>query len=439
MVLGLTLSPYLFADMTVSPINDELEAVPGKLFPIFALWLFSTMALSVYKVISTFRKSVGLERQQWKYLLIGSFATYLSLVLFNFIFAGILHNTTFLKYTPLYSLPIVIATAYAIIKHNLFDLKLLATEAFVSIIAVVYFAKITIAVSVIDRVIDGLIFLATAYFGLQLIRSAKEEVARREEIRALAKKLAETNYELARSNEQLKILDKRKSEFVSLVSHQLRAPITAIKGYASLLMEGFYGKLSVKTKEPAERIFLSSQRLVKMVADFLDLSKIEQDAMSYNMTSVDIGEVLRDVATDFVFVAKEKDLTLEINVPAKQKFVVSADDGKLRQIISNVIDNSIKYTPKGSIAVSVGRDTAKKTVAVRIKDTGIGLSPDDKEHIFGKFTRGKGGQKENTGGSGLGLYVAKKMLEAQKGNLSVESDGVGLGSTFVIEFPAEGT
>ncbi|OGZ16114.1 MAG: hypothetical protein A3H76_01700 [Candidatus Lloydbacteria bacterium RIFCSPLOWO2_02_FULL_54_12] len=244
---------------------------------------------------------------------------------------------------------------------------------------------------------------------------------------------------MARSNEQLKILDKRKSEFVSLVSHQLRAPITAIKGYASLLMEGFYGKLSVKTKEPAERIFLSSQRLVKMVADFLDLSKIEQDAMSYNMTSVDIGEVLRDVATDFVFVAKEKDLTLEINVPAKQKFVVSADDGKLRQIISNVIDNSIKYTPKGSIAVSVGRDTAKKTVAVRIKDTGIGLSPDDKEHIFGKFTRGKGGQKENTGGSGLGLYVAKKMLEAQKGNLSVESDGVGLGSTFVIEFPAEGT
>ncbi len=433
-ILWLTLSPYLFADMTVHPASNALEAVPGKFFPLFALWLFTTMALSMYYVISSFRKSTGTEREQWRYLLVGSFATYLSLILFNFVFAGILHNTTFLKYTPLYSLPIVIATAYAIIKHNLFDLKLLATEAFVSIIAVVYFAKITIAASIIDRVIDGIIFLATAYFGLQLIRSAKEEVLRREEIRLLAKKLAETNYELARSNEQLKILDQRKSEFVSLVSHQLRAPITAIKGYTSLLLEGFYGKLAAKTKEPVERIFNSSQRLVKMVADFLDISKIEQGKMAYTFADADLGEIVRDVAAEFVFVAKEKGLSFDLEIPKKTRFPVLADEGKLRQVISNIIDNSIKYTPKGGITVSVERDGAGKATRVRIRDTGIGLSAPDKEHIFGKFSRGEGGQKENTHGSGLGLYVAKIMVEAQNGKLWVESEGVGKGSTFVIEF-----
>ncbi len=229
-------------------------------------------------------------------------------------------------------------------------------------------------------------------------------------------------------------LDKVKEDFLHSIVHDLRTPITAIKGYTSLLLEGFYGKLAAKTKEPVERIFNSSQRLVKMVADFLDISKIEQGKMAYTFADADLGEIVRDVAAEFDFVAKEKGLSFDLEIPKKTRFPVLADEGKLRQVISNIIDNSIKYTPKGGITVSVERDGAGKATRVRIRDTGIGLSAPDKEHIFGKFSRGEGGQKENTHGSGLGLYVAKIMVEAQNGKLWVESEGVGKGSTFVIEF-----
>ncbi|MEK7118017.1 MAG: ATP-binding protein [Patescibacteria group bacterium] len=438
LMLALSLTPYIFAGVTyMSASNSSLNAIPGVFFPIFAVWLFVTMALSMYRVVVMFRKSTGLEHLQWKYLLIGSFATYLALVIFNFVLAGIFHNTKLLAYTPLYSLPIVIATAYAIIKHGLFNVKVLATEAFVSIICVVFFARVIISSTTTARVIDVIIFLATAFFGLLLIRSVKQEVKAREEIHKLARQLTETNYQLAVSNEQLKILDQRKSEFVSFVSHQLRSPITVVKGYASMLLEDTYGKLSDNIRAPVEKIFLSSERLVQMVADFLDLSKIEQGKMSYVFTAVDMKALLIDLVEEFATIAASKGLKLILEISEKETFIVTADEGKIRQVISNLLDNAVKYTPKGDVHVSLAKDTAANLVSISIKDTGIGLSHDDIGHIFGKFTRGKDGQKENIAGSGLGLYVAKKMVEAQHGNIRVSSDGPGKGSTFVVELPAE--
>ena len=115
-----------------------------------------------------------------------------------------------------------------------------------------------------------------------------------------------------------------------------------------------------------------------------------------------------------------------------------ADEGKIRQIISNLIDNSIKYTPQGSVRLILSKEPQKGEfgmIHLQIKDTGIGLSQDDIHHLFGKFTRGAEGQKVNTSGSGLGLYVAKKMMEEHKGNIWVDSEGKGKGSVFSIELP----
>lgn len=312
------------------------------------------------------------------------------------------------------------------------------TEIFVIAIAVLSMINAARAQSGLEFWANFGVFVATTIFGVLLVRSVKKEIRLREKINVLARRLAETNYELARSNEQLKILDQRKSEFVSLVSHQLRAPITAIKGYASLLLEESYGKLAEATKAPIERVFLSSQRLAEMVGDFLDLSNIEQGKMSYTCGAVDLRAVVRDVVDEFLPVATRKGIALHCDLPRTGSFIVSADGGKLRQVISNLLDNSIKYTPKGSVHVSLEKEQGRGTTTFRIRDTGIGISREDREHIFEKFTRAKEGQAVSTIGSGLGLYVAKKMLEAQKGKVWVESEGPGTGSTFVVELQSEG-
>lgn len=431
-ILYITLSPYLFSGVSVNALG-EIETIPGILFPIFAFWLFAMMVISMRKTLVMYWKTEGVTKAQWRYVMYGTFATYLSIIASNFILAGMFRNTALLKYTPLYSLPLVVATAYAIVTHNLFNIKVLATQAFVVIISIVYFAKFLVSTNISDRATDGLILLATVVFGYMLVKSVKEEVRAREEVRELANQLAQTNWELAKSNEQLKIIDQRKSEFVSIVSHQLRTPITAIKGYSSLMLEETYGKLPDPFRDPITKIFHSAERLAKMVSEFLDISKIEQGTMTYDMKPVNILSVLTDLVDDFTSVANAKGLALEFHHPKNEHFVAVVDEGKIRQVFSNLIDNSIKYTRKGSIDITLKKNDIAGKITVEIRDTGIGLSHDDIHHLFGKFTRGTGGQRQNTEGSGLGLYVAKKMLEAQDGKIWIDSRGPDMGSVFTVE------
>ena len=150
-----------------------------------------------------------------------------------------------------------------------------------------------------------------------------------------------------------------------------------------------------------------------------------------------MGVMLTELAEEFIVEAEKKSLALHLHIPKKEQFIVTADAGKIRQVLSNLLDNALKYTPKGEVNVYLEKDDVHGVVLVKVKDSGIGLSPDDIHHLFGKFTRGSGGQKENTDGSGLGLYVAKKMLEAHRGTIWVDSEGSGKGSTFVIQLLAE--
>src|SRR3989344_5024335 len=209
-ILAISISPYLFSGITINA-NGLAETTPGLLFPLYATWLLGTIFLSMKQVVENFRKSSGVLRNQWKYLLVGSFSTYTLLIFFNFIVGGLFRNTKFLEYTPIFSLPIIFATAYAVIRHNLFDIKVLATQAFVTIISVFYLMKVVMASTITDRAVDGIIFLSSTLFGFLLIRSVKQEVHAREKISMLAQQLTDINAELSNTNEILPILDQRKS------------------------------------------------------------------------------------------------------------------------------------------------------------------------------------------------------------------------------------
>jgi signal transduction histidine kinase len=196
--------------------------------------------------------------------------------------------------------------------------------------------------------------------------------------------------------------------------------------------------LPENAKDPISKIFHSAQRLVDMINDFLNISKIEQGSMTYAFAPLDLKKVLIDLVGDFQVAAGEKKLHIKTTIPRGKAFNVIADAGKIRQIISNLIDNAIKYTPKGSIHITLKQEPThgeSGMILLQIKDTGIGLSEDDIHHLFGKFARGSDGQKANTSGSGLGLYVAKRMMEEHKGNIWVESEGKEKGSVFSVELP----
>ncbi len=240
--------------------------------------------------------------------------------------------------------------------------------------------------------------------------------------------------DLRRANEKLQSLDKLKTEFLSLAAHQLRSPLTAIRGYTSLLLDGSFGSVDEKQKEAINRVYESSTHLTKVVEDLLNVSKIESGGMKYTMAPFDMEKTAKDIATDLSITAEKKGLKLEFRTDGQPPYMVLGDMEKMRQVVLNIVDNAIKYTQQGSIVVSVTK-VAGATVHFAVADTGVGIAPDEQDRLFQKFSRGEGG-KMNTGGSGLGLYLAKQIVEAHGGHISIHSPGAGKGSTFAIELKA---
>jgi signal transduction histidine kinase len=266
--------------------------------------------------------------------------------------------------------------------------------------------------------------------GLMLVRSIQKTFKQKEEIEKLAKKLEG-------ANAQLKVLDKMKSEFVSIASHQLRSPLTSIRGYASMLLEGSYGKIPEKARAAVERIADSSRFMAASVEDYLNVSRIQAGNMKYEYSDFNLKDLAAQVVDDTRAIAMKKGLLLTFKSDVSKRGIVHADIGKTRQVIDNLINNSLKYTPKGSIDVFVYDKPKIKKIFVEIQDTGIGMAPHAVENMFEKFERAENANAVNVTGTGLGLYIARKIAQEMKGNVTAASEGEGKGSTFTIELPLQ--
>lgn len=314
---------------------------------------------------------------------------------------------------------------YAAAKYNLFNSKVITTEFFSFILWLVFLIKLLLSDSVSDFVLNSAVLIITILFGILLIKSVNDEIKAKEKIQRLA-------VDLEKANVRLRELDKQKSEFLSFATHQLRSPLTAIKGYASLIQEETFGKIERPLREAVDHIFQATEGMILMVEDFLNISRIEQGRMKYEFSDIDVAELTGEIAMEMQPTALKKKLELILE-KTNEPVIVSADPGKLRQVIANIIDNSIKYTPKGSIKVTLSKTPNKGIIT--IKDTGIGISEKEIHTLFEKFTRAKNANRVNVTGTGLGLYLAKKIVEEHKGNITVHSEGEGKGSTFRIELP----
>ena len=407
------------------------EVVLNKLnyiyYVIYILFYVGTSYYVLFKAKNK-NKNNNLKTTQLNFIITGTSISYIFAMFFN-LFLPYFGNYNLIWLGPPFTIIMILLTSYAILKHHLFNLKLVLTEVFVFLLWIILSIELFLSDNIKDFLVELFLLTTVIIFGILLIKSVSKEVKRREETEKLANDLME-------ANEKLKKLDKEKSDFISVASHQLRTPLTAIKGYASMILEGTYGKVPKKVKETVDKVFQSSQRLVYIVNDMLDVSRIEQGRIKYNFEDVKLADLVRDVCDELKVNAKAKKLKLAFNTKQEDKnIVVSADYGKLRQAITNVIDNSIKYTDAGFVLLSMQKDDQGEHVILSIKDSGIGISKENMKFIFDKFERASNAQKTHTEGSGLGLYVAKEIIKAHDGVIWATSEGVGKGSQFYIELP----
>ena len=235
-----------------------------------------------------------------------------------------------------------------------------------------------------------------------------------------------------RDIEKEREVERMKDEFVSITSHELRTPMTAISGFTSMILNGVYGPVNKNLKEPLGYITEGADRLIKLIIDMLDTSRIEAGRLKFELTPLDPGKLVNEATKGLGPVAQEKGISIsfkEVKVPP-----VQADAGKVKQILDNLIGNSLKFTDKGgSITVSLAQDG--NFVKIYVTDTGIGITEEDQKKLFEKFVQIASQENGRPKGTGLGLYISRELARKMGGELWIESSQVGKGSTFAFSLP----
>lgn len=419
----------LSTDFIVTSVNinviSEREVYFGFLYPIYITYYLSLFGVAYITLFMTHIRSVSKKRRgQIEVIFLGtltttSFGLTTDLVLpwFGFFTTNWLANFT--------SIFFVGSILYGIIRYNLFNIKIILTEILVVVIWSLLAVEVFSVQTQIEFAVKLVIFGSVIFLSIFLVRSVYREVEQREEIERLAE-------DLRKANIRLKELDTLKSQFLSIASHDLRAPLTAIRNFMSILLDGTYGKLPSAAEEGTQQVFERATDMAEMVDNYLNVSRIEQGRMKYDFEDIDFAEVLNETVKSFEPVAKEKDLSIEFS-PVVGALPMKADESKLREVVENLLNNAINYTLKGSITITA--EKVGNMVQITFQDTGIGMSPKTITSLFGLFSQGEDSRKYNPKSTGVGLYITKAHVEAHKGTIRAESDGEGKGSRIIIELP----
>lgn len=402
------------------------EATEGNTVTIYKLFSEAVyFLLVIFSFVVAFLKSDRLKKIQLS--VIAS-----ALLLFFIIFSSTeyiasITNIYEINLYGLFVLPVfLIAMVFAVTNLGVFKIRFLGTQLLVYTLIIMIGSQLLFLESSTDAVLNIVTLGVSVFFSLVLLRNTRKEMEARIQIEVLA-------HNLETANTRLKDLDKQKTEFVSFASHQLRSPLTAIKGYASLILEGDYGPITDDLKKAAQIIFDSTKTLAIVVDDYLNVSRIELGQMKYDFANFDLRVLVQDVVDELKPNVEKAGLKLESSFEEGVAYTVKGDKEKLKQVVTNILDNSVKYTPSGTISISLEEDNKK--IRLIVADTGIGIAKEVIPKLFSKFSRAANANKTNMRGTGLGLFIAREIMNAHKGKIWVESEGDGKGSKFIVEVP----
>lgn len=432
-VLFLPLILFVPTTLTLSAFDISSCVAVKEFFGLYysygveAIFIFLIALLGIHGTINAKEK-----RERLKALSISAIILF-SLLLFT---AGNISE----EFTPYWEVGQVgllgMLVLFGFLTHAVVDVQSLRLRAFTAKILFVILLLLLSSALFVDsisnmRIIIGSALITFSILGFAFIQTLQRGEEQRREIEKLTEKLQ-------RANKRVRVLDQMKSEFVSIASHQLRSPLTSIRGYTSMLLEGSYGKIPKKAEKAVSHIHESSRYMALSVEDFLNVSRIESGKMKYEFSTFNVKEVAKDIVNEARQTAMQKGLLLTFESKYKNGCVVRADISKVRQVLRNLIDNAIKYTPRGDIVVSVHDDPTAKTVQISVRDTGVGMDKETMKEVFEKFIRAKNANDINATGGGLGLFIAKEMIEHMGGTITPSSEGKGKGSTFTLTLPLVG-
>ncbi|MBI1395257.1 MAG: PAS domain S-box protein [Betaproteobacteria bacterium] len=243
--------------------------------------------------------------------------------------------------------------------------------------------------------------------------------------------------QLQSKNEELASANRAKDRFLASMSHELRTPLNAIIGFTGTLLMKLPGPLTADQDKQLRIVQSSARHLLSLINDLLDLAKIEAGKIAFQVEDADCNEIVEETVNSLQTLAREKGIALDVR-PSPMPVILGTDRRALRQIVTNLVHNAIKFTDQGSVEVTVGQSVAEgfRTVSIRVADTGIGIRPEDHEKLFLAFSRVQTGHTTGREGAGLGLHLCHQIVTLLGGTIACESSP-GRGSTFVVNLPAE--
>ncbi len=310
--------------------------------------------------------------------------------------------------------------AYAVIKHQLFNIRTIAAELLIIALWLVLLARTILSNSVHEIFINASFFAITVVLGTFVIRSVMSEVRQRELIEIQEK--------------ELQVANQQQESLLHFISHEIKGYLTKNEAAFDAIRVGDYGQISPELQEMSSTALADTRKGVETIISILDASNFKRGTVSYKKQSFDLVGAVEEIVADLQKEAATKGLTLTFHKPVTGAFAITGDEEKIRRhVIRNVIDNSIKYTPSGSVAVDLAKTDA--VYRITVKDTGVGITEDDMKRLFTEGGHGKESIKVNVHSTGYGLFIAKQVVEAHGGKIWAESEGAGKGSRFIIELP----
>ncbi len=313
----------------------------------------------------------------------------------------------------------LLVISYLIVKFKAFSVKLLATQALVWGLSVLIGSQFFFIEVTINFILNGIGFVASVVLGRYLILSVKKEVQQKEE--------------LAKLDVELENLLKERESLVHLVTHKVKGSFTRSKYIFAGILDGTYGEISPEIKKVAGQGLESDNTGIETVDLVLSVANMQKGTVKYDMKPLNLKDLVEKNISDKKIAIEAHGLKIETDIK-ESVYQVIGDAFWLKEAIANLIENSIKYTPKGSI--TIGLQKKDKNILLFVKDTGIGITEEDKKSLFTEGGRGKNSVKINVDSTGYGLYSVKLIADAHKGRVWAESEGADKGSTFYMELAA---
>lgn len=397
-----------------------------------AMFLYLGIGISlfvapIYVLFKNYKRIPEQLKSKIRLILVGVFIFYFANLVFNVILPIFFKINRFYFIGDYSTIIMLSFIAFAIVKHGLFNTKVITTEAIVVVLSIGLFAEIFMTENLLTAFTKAIVWALATFGGIQLAKSVKNEIEQKEKIDKIAE-------DLKKANDHLKDLDKLKDNFLSMASHELNTPIAAIEGYLSMMLdEGMAGKLSEKAVKYLRIVFASSKRLSRLVTELLNVSRIESGRIHLIYDHNPLEDTINNAVMEVMSKAREANHKLTFDKPKKALPATWYDQTRITEVLINIIGNAIKYTdPGGKIVVSSFCDDDK--IVVSVKDNGRGIPKEAEKGVFEKFTQ-VDVLKDQSKGTGLGMYISKNFVELHKGKIWFHSEGEGKGTEFFFSLP----